>query len=63
MKVQKSWWAINYVNHITLDVLWGQLIKLIQVVSASEFHEYGWNNFDFIIIVPSTCYGASEVET
>ena len=24
----------------TLDVLWGQPIKLIQVVSTSEFHEY-----------------------
>ena len=23
-----------------LDVLWGQPIKLIQVVSTSEFHEY-----------------------
>ena len=23
-----------------LDVLWGQLIKLIQVVTTSEFHEY-----------------------
>ena len=23
-----------------LDVLWGQLIKLIQVVSTSEFHKY-----------------------
>ena len=24
----------------SLDVLWGQPIKLIQVVSTSEFHEY-----------------------
>ena len=23
-----------------IDVLWGQPIKLIQVVSTSEFHEY-----------------------
>ena len=23
-----------------LDIFWGQLIKLIQVVSTSEFHEY-----------------------
>ena len=26
----------------TLDVLWGQPIKLIQVVSTSEFHENWW---------------------
>ena len=26
-----------------LDVLWCQPIKLIQVVSNSEFHEYWWN--------------------
>ena len=24
----------------TVDVLWGQLIKLIQVASTSEFHKY-----------------------
>ena len=28
--------SVTYV----LDVLWGQPIKLIQVVSTSEFHEY-----------------------
>ena len=27
-------------NTYVLDVLWGQRIKLIQVVSALEFHEY-----------------------
>ena len=26
--------------YYVLDVLWGQPIKLIQVVSTSEFHEY-----------------------
>ena len=26
--------------HTTLDVLWCQPIKLIQIVSTSEFHEY-----------------------
>ena len=46
-----------------LDVLWGQPIKLIQVVSTSEFHEYRWNDLDFIFFVPSTCCGASEVQT
>ena len=29
-----------YVVYYILDVLWGQPIKLIQVVSTSEFHEY-----------------------
>jgi hypothetical protein len=32
-----------------LDVLWCQPIKLIQVVSTSEFHEYGWNGVDFFL--------------
>ena len=27
-------------DHSTIDVLWGQPIKLIQAVSTSEFHEY-----------------------
>ena len=27
-------------NQGTVDVLWGQPIKLIQVISTSEFHEY-----------------------
>ena len=26
--------------HCSIDVLWGQPIKLIQVFSTSEFHEY-----------------------
>ena len=43
-----------------LDVLWGQPIKLIQVVSPSEFHEYWWKDFGFIFFVPSTCCRASE---
>ena len=32
----------------TVDVLWCQPIKLIHVVSTSEFHEYWWNDVDFI---------------
>ena len=34
--------CISYPSLIAciLDVLWGQPIKLIQVVSTSEFHEY-----------------------
>ena len=30
----------NSTPRYVLDVLWGQSIKLIQVVSTSEFHEY-----------------------
>ena len=36
-----------------LDVLWCQQIKLIHVVSTSEFHENWWNDVDFIFFVPS----------
>ena len=32
-----------------VDVLWGQPIKLIQVVSTSDFHEYCWNDIDFFL--------------
>ena len=40
---------ILYISIIyTLDVLWCQPIKLIQVVSTSEYHEYWWNKIDFI---------------
>ena len=30
-----------------VDALWCQPIKLIQVVSTSEFHEYWWKDVDF----------------
>ena len=43
-----------------LDVLSGQPIKLIQVFSTSEFHEYWWKNKVFICFVPSTLCRASE---
>ena len=43
-----------------LDVLWGQLIKLIQVASNSELRENQWNDLLFVEIVPSHCFGASE---
>ena len=46
-----------------LDVLWCQPIKLIQVVSTSEFHEYWWKDVDFIFFVPSIYCRASEVTT
>ena len=35
-----------------LDVLWCQPIKLIHVVSTSEFHEYRWNDVDYIFFRP-----------
>ena len=35
-----------------LDILWGQPIKLIQVVSTSEFHEDWWNAVVFIFLSP-----------
>ena len=38
-----NWTLVIYV----LDVLWGQLIKLIQIFSTSEFHEYWWNDIFF----------------
>ena len=46
-----------------LDVLWGQPIKLIQVASNSELRENQWNDLLFFEIVPSHCFGASEVQT
>ena len=39
----------EFTTWYTLDVLWGQPIKLIQVVSNSEFHEYWWNDLDFFL--------------
>ena len=46
-----------------VDVLWGQPIKLIQVASNSELCENQWNDLLFFEIVPSHCFGASEVQT
>ena len=37
---------------LVVDVLWGQPIKLIQVVSTSEFDEYQLNNVVFIFFCP-----------
>ena len=34
-------------------ILWCQPITQIQVVSTSVFHEYWWNDVDFIFFVPS----------
>ena len=46
-----------------LDVLWCQPIKLIQVASNSELRENQWNDLLFFEIVPTHCFGASEVQT
>jgi hypothetical protein len=53
---RKKGWSI-------IDVLWGQPIKLIQVAFNSELRENQWNNLLFLEIVPSHCFGASEVQT
>ena len=44
---------IELPNTYLLDVLLCQPIKLIQVVSTSEFHEYGWKDVYFNFFVPS----------
>ena len=46
-----------------VDVLCRQQIKLFQVVSTSEFHEYWWNNLENIFLVPAAFWGASEART
>ena len=46
-----------------VEVLRGQPIKLIQVASNSELHENQWKDLLFFEIVPSHCFGASEVQT
>ena len=48
------------INVYRLDVLWGQPIKLIQVVSTSVLYEYWWNIVVFIFFVPSVFCRASE---
>ena len=53
----------NIVSTYIIDVMWGRPIKLIQVASNSEFRENQWNDLLFFEIVPSHCFGASEVQT
>ena len=36
-----------------VDVLWGQPIKLIQIVSTLEFHEFWWNDLEVMFLVPA----------
>ena len=40
-------WIFLWNRTYSIDVSWGQPIKLIQVVSTSEFHEYWWNDVVF----------------
>ena len=46
-----------------LDVLCPQQIKLFQVVSTSDFHEYWWNDLENIFLVLVAFWGASEART
>ena len=39
-------------TYYVLDVLWGQPIKLIEVVSTLELHEYWWDNIVLIFFCP-----------
>ena len=43
------------IHTCTLDVLWGQPIKLIQVASNSELCENQWTELLYFEIVPSHC--------
>ena len=52
-----------YIYIYILDVLCRQQIKLFQVVSTSEFHEYWWNNHEIIFLVPAAFCRASEART
>ena len=40
MKKRERFYKFSWRQEYVLDVLWGQPIKLAQVVSTSEFHEY-----------------------
>jgi hypothetical protein len=45
------------------DVLWGQLINLVQVASTSKLLENHQNALLFFEIVPCHFCGASEIQT
>ena len=46
-----------------VDILWGQPIKLIHVVSTLEFHEYQWNDVIFIFLPPRFSAGPQKPQT
>ena len=54
--------SLSWIDNL-LDILWGQRIKLIQVVSSSEFHKYWWNNLETIFLLPAAFCRASEART
>ena len=53
-------WLLRHKQCRSVDVLWGQQIKLIQVAYNSELSENQWNDLFFFEIVPFYCFGASE---
>ena len=55
-----NWAYMNICTRYILDVLCRQQIKLFQVVSTSEFHEYWWNHLKNIFLVPAAFCRASE---
>ena len=61
--IHTSWYVEAYSTGYQIDVLCRQQIKLFQVVSTSEFHEYWWNDLENIFLVPAAFWGASEVRT
>ena len=50
-------------HYICIYVLCRQRIKLFQVVSTSEFHEYKWNNIVFIFLSPRVSAGPQKPQT
>ena len=52
LRNKNNWILYSSIHAYMLDVLWCQPIKLIQVVSTSEFHEYWWKDVDFIFFRP-----------
>ena len=55
-----TYWYVT--NTYVIDVLWCQPIKLIQVVSTSEFHEYWLNDLNFNHWIPQVSEGPQKQE-
>ena len=64
--VSQYWHSYHFTRANTkyylLDVLWGQPIKLIQVVSSSEFYEYWWNDVVGFFLSPQFSSGPQKQE-
>ena len=54
---------LKYSKITVWDALCGQPIKFIQVAFNSELSENQWNDLHCFEIVPSHCFGASEIQT